>query len=382
MTWGPGTHGNGEGIDIGDGSELAEVRAGEHLEWQRLETYLRRAFAALEPAITLDPEPMRVLQFPHGSANLTYLLCFGDAEFVLRRPPFGRIAPGAHDMVREYRVLSRLWTALPTAPRAYLLCQDHDIVGADFVVMERRRGVVARNDIPPAMRHHREVGRRIGFAIVDAMADLHLVDAEQCGLGGLGRPDGFTRRQVEGWTTRWGLVRPEDGGNRTTAETMDTLADRLLASVPPPSHPTLVHNDIKPDNCQFDPDDPDRVRSIFDWDMTTLGEPLVDLGTLLNYWPDPSDESDASRTANTGLSMTGLPPRVEMVERYRERTGIDTSHIGWFEAFAAWKTGVVIQQLHDRWRRGESTDPRMESIADRLGALAGNAVALLDRLGA
>ena len=363
-----------------DTVELAEVRAGEQLDWERLETYLRTAFADLDQPVSLDPSPMRVLQFPHGAANLTYLLRFGDEEFVLRRPPLGRVAPGAHDMVREHRVLSRLWRVLPTAPRAFLACRDHDVIGADFVVMERRHGVVVRGEIPPEMADHPDVGRRLGFAVVDAMADLHLVDPASCDLGDLGRPDGFTRRQVEGWATRWDLVRPDPAPDPLAVELMDRLATRLAYTLPAPSGPTFVHNDLKPDNCQFDPADPDRVRSIFDWDMTTLGEPLVDLGTLLNYWPDPTDPPDAGRVGHDGMLTMGLPTRAEVVERYREHTGFDTTNAAWFEALAQWKTGVVIQQLHDRWLRGESTDERMATIAERLGALAAGATALLDAL--
>lgn len=368
-------------INEGAPEELAPVRPGEQLDWVRLEAYLRPAFAALEPPVTLSDDALEVWQFPHGAANLTYLLRVGETEFVMRRPPFGRVAPGAHDMVREHRVLSRLWEVLPTAPRAYLLCQDHEVVGSDFVVMERRHGVVVRGEVPDTLAAHLNAGRRIGFAVVDAMAELHRVDPAACGLESLGRPAGFAQRQVDGWATRWELVRPGADLGRadpTAVAAMDALAARLAASVPAASTPTLVHNDLKPDNCQFHPDDPDRVRSIFDWDMTTLGEPLVDLGTLVNYWPDPSDGPEARRVSHDGMLTMGLPTRAEVVARYTERTGIDTTAVGWFEAFAQWKTGVVIQQLHDRWRRGESTDERMEFIADRLGALAHSATALLD----
>jgi aminoglycoside phosphotransferase (APT) family kinase protein len=133
---------------------------------------------------------------------------------------------------------------------------------------------------------------------------------------------------------------------------------RLLAMMPAPTRVSFVHNDLKLDNCQFDPADPDRVQSIFDWDMTTLGEPLIDLGTLLNYWPDPSDPPHAGRVSYQGLLQIGLPTRAEITARYADRTGLDTSTAQWYEAFAQWKTGVVIQQLHRRWERGESTDPR------------------------
>ena len=318
---------------------------------------------------------MTALQFPNGAANLTYLLRFDDTELVLRRPPFGVVAPGAHDMKREHRVLSKLWRIFDRAPRAYLFCDDHGVIGSDFVVMERRHGVVARDGVPAAMAHHADVARRMAFALVDAMAELHLLDPADADLADLGRPDGFAGRQVEGWKTRWELVRPDDGPPE-----MDELPARLAASLPAPTRASFVHNDLKLDNCQFDPHDPDRVQSIFDWDMTTLGEPLVDLGTLLNYWPDPADPVDAGRVSHTGLLTMGLPSRQEITEHYAARTGLDVSSAGWYEAFAQWKTGVVVQQLHNRWLRGESTDPRMATIADRLPRLAATASALLDRL--
>jgi aminoglycoside phosphotransferase (APT) family kinase protein len=348
--------------------ETAPVRPGEQLEWSTLEAYLREHL----PELSGDFE---TLQFPNGSANLTYLLRFGDTELVLRRPPFGVVAPGAHDMKREYRVLSKLWAIFDRAPRAYLFCDDHSVIGSDFVVMERRRGEVIRNDVPASMAGYPDIGRRISFALVDAMADLHLLDPADADLSTLGRPDGFVERQVTGWHTRWELVHPDDGPPE-----MDRVPDRLLATLPAPTRVSFVHNDLKLDNCQFDPADPDRVQSIFDWDMTTLGEPLIDLGTLLNYWPDPTDPPHAGRVSHQGLLAMGLPARGEITARYSERTGIDTTTALWYEAFAQWKTGVVIQQLHRRWERGESTDPRMASIADRLPLLAATASRLLDQL--
>jgi aminoglycoside phosphotransferase (APT) family kinase protein len=354
--------------DTVDPPELAPVRPGEELDWKALEAYVTAGIPELSGSLS-------VMQFPSGSANLTYLLVFGDTELVMRRPPFGVVAPGAHDMKREYRVLSRLWRVFDRAPRAYLFCDDHSVVGSDFVVMERRRGEVIRGNLPASMAHYPDVGRRVGFAVVDAMADLHLVDPASCDLTELGRPDGFVARQVAGWKTRWDLVRPDDGPPQ-----MDELPDRLAATLPVTTRTSLVHNDLKPDNCQFDPADPDRVQSIFDWDMTTLGDPLIDAGTLLNYWPDPSDPPEERRVSHEGMRTMGLPTRAEVIARYADRTGIDVTAVGWYEAFAQWKTGVVIQQLHNRWKRGESTDPRMETIADRLPVLAANASKLLDRL--
>ncbi len=349
--------------------EVAAVRPGQELDWVAIDHYLRGEIDGLDGQL-------EVLQFPNGSANLTYLLRYGDLELVLRRPPFGRIAPGAHDMRREHKVLSRLWKHFDRAPRAYAFCDDHAVAGSDFFVMERRQGEVIRKVLPPSMLHHDQVGRRVGFALVDAMADLHLLDPTACALGDLGKPEGFVTRQVTGWKHRWDLSKFEH-----SLPDMDRLAERLLASIPTSGPAAFVHNDLKLDNCQFDPADPDRVTAIFDWDMTTIGDPLIDLGTLLNYWPDPSDPPGARRENVELLGTWGLPSRAEVVERYGERTGFDVSQAGWYEAFAYWKTAVVVQQLHKRWADGDSTDERMATIADAIPSLAVAADQTLSRLG-
>ena len=350
--------------------ELAPVRPGEDLDWPRLEAWLRPRLAEMLPEAR---GPLTVLQFPNGSANLTYLLRIGGHELVLRRPPMGELAPGAHDMKREFKVLSRLWRHFDRAPRAYVFGDDASVLGRDFFVMERRRGVVVRTTLPEALRAIPGVGRRLGFALVDAMADLHALDPAACELGDLGRPDGFVERQLSGWARRWELARFDH-----SPPEMEAIHARLARDVPRAARASIVHNDLKLDNCQFDPARPDRVASIFDWDMTTLGDPLIDLGTLLNYWPDPSDPPERQRFSNAGLAGLGLPTRVEIVARYAERTGSDVSAAAWFEAFALWKTVVVVQQLHRRWVRGESTDPRMATIADRIPSLIAAATAVLE----
>ncbi|MFV0257046.1 MAG: phosphotransferase family protein [Acidimicrobiales bacterium] len=347
--------------------ETDTVRPGEELDWARIEAYLREH---LPPDLTGGE--FRVAQFPNGSANLTYLIAFGDTELVLRRPPFGTIAPGAHDMKREYKVLSRLWRQFAMAPRAYAFCDDPEIAGADFFVMERRVGEVIRGVIPPSMRSHDRVGHRVGLALVDAMAEFHLLDPETVGLSDLGRPDGFMARQVGGWKKRWDLVADPAWDDR-----MSMVHGRLEATIPEAQRVSLVHNDLKLDNCMFDPADPDHVIAFFDWDMTTLGDPMADFGTLLNYWPDPSDRDEERRMSHDGMDRMGLPTRAEITRRYGERTGLDISQASWYDAFAQWKTAVVIQQLHHRWRQGNSSNERHATINERLPALVGSAERLL-----
>jgi len=354
--------------------EVAPVRPGERLDERALEAWLAPRLAEVLPEAAGQLE---ILQFPNGSANLTYLLRVGGHELVLRRPPMGEIAPGAHDMRREHKVLSRLWRRFDRAPRAYLFCDDPAVLGADFFVMERRRGEVVRGALPASMRSCPDAGRRLGFALVDAMADLHALDPATCDLGDLGKPDGFIERQVGGWAKRWALARFDD-----SPADMDILHRRLARSMPAPGRAAIVHNDLKLDNCQFAPSHPDRVVSIFDWDMATLGDPLIDLGTLLNYWPDPGDPEGAQRASNPGLSRMALPTRAEIAARYAERSGADLSAVRWWEAFALWKTAVVVQQLHRRWVRGESTDPRMARIADRMPSLIAAAADSLEEIGA
>lgn len=350
-------------------TEVAPVRPGEELDWASLESHLRANIPELDGDMT-------VLQFPNGSANLTYFVQFGEQRLVVRRPPFGVIAPGAHDMRREHRTLSRLWRRFDKAPRAFLFCDDHSVIGSDFLVIEYRAGEVIWGVIPPSMHHHDNVGRRVGLAVVDALAELHLVEPGSVDLADLGRPDGFVERQVSGWAKRWELAAPEDA-----EPLMTVVGDRLARTIPRSAHVAILHNDYKLDNCQFDPADVDHVHSIFDWDMATLGDPFIDLGITLNYWPDPSDTEDVAPIVNPGMESLGLPTRGEVVERYAAQTGFDVGDVHWYEAFACWKTAVVLQQLHTRYVRGESTDERMAGKGELVGAQARRATTILDRAG-
>lgn len=350
-------------------AEVAPVREGEALDWQRLEQWLRQQ---LDDELDLAAA-MEVAQFPAGSANLTYLVYFGATELVVRRPPFGPVPPGAHDMGREYRVLSRLWQIFPQAPRAYAFCDDEAVVGAPFFVMERRRGAVVYDTIPESMQHHADVARRTSLALVDAMAEFHALDPAAVGLQDLGRPQGFLDRQLQGWYKRWQLAELEP------LPLMDELHQRLVRTMPASPAASFVHNDLKLDNCQFEPSDPDRVKSIFDWDMTTLGDPLVDLGTLLGYWPDPEDREN--RAPRPAWAELGLPPRRDIAERYAGHTGVPMERISWYEGFALWKTAVVVQQIYLRYVRGQTQDPRFAERGARVPVLAELAREVLDGAG-
>lgn len=349
-------------------AEVAPVRPGEELNWLALEHYLREQVPDLHG-------PFSVLQFPNGSANLTYRAQFGDRQVVVRRPPLGQLAVGSHDMGREYRALAGLWSVYDRAPRPLAYTDDSTVIGAEFIVVEYRRGnVISGSDtVPGAMRSLPDHGHRIGMALVDALIDLHLVDIHASGLVALGKPDGFLARQLRGWRMRWDAVR-DVGPDHPL---MEALADRLVEHMPESAPPTVLHNDFKLDNCQFSDSDPDRVVSVFDWDMATVGDPLVDLGTFLNYMPDPAGR-ERERVAIPGLESLGLPTRQELMERYAAGTGNDLNAMPWYEAYGIWKTGVIMQQLFARYARGETTDARMGERADRLDGVCARAHELLD----
>ncbi len=331
-----------------------EIREGEQLDWNKLEEYLRSQLDHLSGDFSVQ-------QFHGGHANLTYLIQFGAEEYVLRRPPFGKLAPGTHSMKREYRVLSRLYEFYPRAPRAYHLCEDPEIVGAEFVFMERKNGVIIRKHLPDCFKGMDRVHERLTMALVEAQANLHNIDIEAAQLQHLGKPEGFLERQFAGWSKRWAHCQTEKN------EAMDQTLQRLQEDIPTTQKVSVIHNDVKFDNCQFQSDNPDEVTAVFDWDMCTLGDPLVDFASMLSYWPDDNFKK-----------LKGLPviledgfPEKEIVRNlYQEKTGLNLDRISWYESFSFMKTAVIAQQLYKRFHDGETKDPRMKSLGQTAIALS------------
>jgi aminoglycoside phosphotransferase (APT) family kinase protein len=351
-------------------SDVRRVREGEDLDWARLVAWLRERLPASGiSTVDVAREP-QIAQFPGGHSNLTYVVAFGETEIVVRRPPFGPVAATAHDMAREYRWLAAMHRVFPLAPRPYALCDDARVVGAVFYAMERRRGVVIRTEEPPYAANP-DARRRISAALVDTLADLHRVDVEANGLSGLGKPAGFVERQVLGWTERW------QRSQTTKLEDMDALAAWLRDRLPPnPERPSVVHGDFKLDNVMLAADDVGRIVAIFDWEMSALGDPLVDLGILLAYWAPtaPPEQHDALTTVT---HRPGYFTRAEILERYAARSGGDVSNIRYYEVFALFKIAVVIQQIYYRYVNGQTRDPRFASFDARVAYLARHAAAMI-----
>lgn len=348
-----------------EAAELIDERPDERLDTARLEPYLRAHLPAAEG-------PLSVRQFGGGKANLTYLIRFGANEFVLRRPPLGPIPPGAHDMRREHRVLSVLHRRFPLAPRSLLLCEDESVIGAVFIVEERRHGFVIRDDIAPEFADRPELNRRIGFALVDALADLHRVLPAEVGLDDLGRPEGYVERQLSGWVRRWHTAQGGEEAERAAAE-MQPVLDWLGAHLPSSGATALLHNDYRLDNCLLDTIDPARIVGVLDWDMCTQGDPLADLGYVLNYWVEPGDDLQWRDIAAMPTWRDGFPSRAVAIERYAARTGFDVAAIGWHQVFAAFKLAVIIQQIYIRFVRGQTQDRRFEFYWRRVLGLAAKA---------
>jgi aminoglycoside phosphotransferase (APT) family kinase protein len=341
-------------------TELIDVRADERFDEARLAEYLK---GRLEGA----DRPLAVRQFAGGHANLTYLLRFGGGdgtrEYVLRRPPLGPVAPGSHDMSREHRVLAALWRAFPLAPRSYLLCEDAEVIGASFFVMERRRGVVVRGAVPACFGGGADpvANRKLSEVVVDVLADFHAVDPARAGLETLGHPEGFLRRQVEGWSGRWERARTEEN------PLADELVKWLLASLPASPAPTLLHNDWRLDNMAVAEDDPGRCVAVYDWDMATRGDPLADLGTVLSVWHDP-DEAPGFPSAMP-VHLPGFLERHAAARRYGERRGCDLSGLDYYVVFGTFKMAVVLQQIYFRYQRGQTRDERFAGMGEGAQAL-------------
>ena len=309
--------------------------------------------------------PLEVVQFAGGRANLTYLIRFGTHEYVLRRPPSGPVAPGAYDMSREFRVLSALWPVFPPASRPYLFCDDPNVLGAPFFVMERRRGLVIHTEMPPQYLGQPMLYRRLSEAMVDTLVALHAIDFQAVGLEQLGKPQGFVERQVHSWSKRWDRVK-----EAAQIPLMEELGRWLIARIPRSPAPTLLHNDYKLDNMMVDPTDIARIIALFDWDQCTLGDPLVDVGLLLNYWTEVNDPPERQFLAQAPTTLPGFYSRAEIVQRYAEKSGRDMSAVAFYETFALWKTATVCMQLFVLYKNGQLRDDRLSDFDLRATRLA------------
>ncbi|MGY2001847.1 phosphotransferase family protein [Blastococcus sp. SYSU DS1024] len=298
-----------------------------------------------------------------GMSNLTYVVSPSDgpadAAVILRRPPTGAVLATAHDMAREHRVISALGPTPVPVPRTLHLCTDPAVLGAPFYVMERVVGVHVARELPAGYADAPEQRRAIGDALVDTLGDLHAVDPAAVGLADFGRPEGFAARQVRRWTKQWDATRDRDRPD------LDALAARLAETVPTTQRSSIVHGDYRLDNCLLDPAAPGRIAAVLDWEMSTLGDPLTDLGMMLVYWPEAGEQRPSSQSPVTALP--GFPTRREVAERYAARTGTDLSELHWYVAFGFFKFAAIIAGILARSAAGAMAGKDTSGYAERIG---------------
>ncbi len=341
-------------VYFGEGTQV--VRPGEELQLAQLQNYLKSQLPYLAGSLSVE-------QFPGGASNLTYLLRVGDQELVLRRPPFGNQVKSAHDMGREYRVLSKLHRVYAPAPKPLVYCEDDSVIGAPFYAMERRRGIVLRNT-PDNPKLDETAVKELCEALIGNLAKLHAVDFQAAGLGDLGKPDGYARRQVEGWTKRYLNAQTDEYPE------MARVIKWLNDNIPAESGASVVHNDYKYDNVMFDPNNLTRIVAVLDWEMCTIGDPLMDLGTTLGYWTQSDETEMEGFVSDSPTALRGSLTRKELAARYSEITGRDINNMLFYYNFGLFKIAVIIQQIYARYIKGFTNDQRFVGFNKRVALLA------------
>ncbi|MDE3088267.1 MAG: phosphotransferase family protein [Chloroflexota bacterium] len=344
-----------------------DVRRGEELPTEKLAAYLQTHLP--EASGTLS-----VRQFPSGHSNLTYALNVGERDLVLRRPPFGANNKTAHDMAREYRILSHLHPVYGRVPRPLLYCEDESVIGAPFYIMERVQGIILRAKPPAGLNLTLDVMQTLSTATADNLVAIHAIDYRAAGLGDLGKPQGYVARQVHGWTERYVNAKTDDIPD--TERVAAWLAD--AKRLPPESGAALIHNDYKYDNLVLDPNDLS-LRAVLDWEMATIGDPLMDLGTMLGYWVEADDPEELRAIAFGLTTLPGNLTREEIIEYYAVLTGRDVSRIQFYYVYALFKIAVIVQQIYNRYKNGFTEDPRFAEMIDVVRVLSKTAAREIEK---
>ncbi|KSU85367.1 Predicted kinase, aminoglycoside phosphotransferase (APT) family [Fictibacillus enclensis] len=327
------------------------VRSGEELDTGTLERFLHRSLH------DLPEEPLEIQQFSGGHSNLTYQLKMGSWEAVLRRPPLGPVAPKAHDMEREYRILSVIHELYSPAPKPLLFSKGEEVIGKPFFLMERKRGIVVDSAFPEDVNATESLCTHISQEMVRQLVRLHSIDYTKTELINISKPEGFMERQVHGWISRYERSKTED------IPKVDHLTRWLASHIPDNTEACLIHYDYKLNNSMFDAN-LNEMTGLFDWEMSTVGDPLADLGVALSYWM----EADDPELLKTGLGkpsvtvMKGFYSRNQFIEDYASLSGRDVSSISFYLTFAYFKLAVICQQIYYRYRKGQTRDSRFSGF--------------------
>ncbi len=335
------------------------VREGEELDVAKVDAFLKARIDGLEGT----PE---VGQFARGASNLTYLLRYPGRDLVLRRPPFGHKAKSAHDMLREARVMKALKGAYPVVPTVLAVGDDPSVMGCDFFVMERIAGIIPRRELPAGLGFDAAMTRKLCVNVVDKLVELHSIDPKAAGLADLGKGEGYVERQVEGWSRRFRDARTDDVSD------FEAVMGWLAANRPAREVAIrVIHGDYRFDNVVLDPADPFRVIGVLDWEMATLGDPLMDLGNSLAYWVEAGDDEYFRATRRQPTDAPGMLTREEVVAHYAARTGLPVADFGFYLIFGLFRVAVIVQQIWRRYRDGSTRDPQFARFGPLVNYLDG-----------
>ncbi len=334
---------------ISEVDQAVKIREGQSINTDSLETYLRNS-------MQLPVSHLEVLQFPSGYSNLTYLLKFGEKELVLRMPPKGVNIKSGHDMHREFRILSGLHPIYNKVPKPYLFCDDERILGAPFYVMERLRGIIYRGHTPKKLLPDPNQMKNLSEAFVNTLVEIHSFNYNDAGFEELGRPDGYVKRQIEGWTKRYINAKTDE------SESLEKVYTWLNNNIPTEQRVAFIHNDFKYDNLILSQDQSLEIKGVLDWEMATLGDPLMDLGTTLGYWIQESDP-DFLKENNMNITLVnGNLTRSQVVEKYSKKSNIEMKNISFYYVYGLFKIAVIIQQIYYRYKNGYTTDIRFKNL--------------------
>ena len=324
-----------------------ETQMKGYIHWDRFEHYLRNTLTDLPTG------ELEVIQFAEGYSNLTYLLKIGEWEAVLRRPPLGKVPPKAHDMAREYKMLEKVNRVFSLAPKPLIYCEDEQIMDKHFYVMEKKQGIVIDDELPESYGSSLETGPKISQNVIRTLVQLQSIDYKEANLADMGKPEGFLERQVTGWIKRYSVYNTEEIPH------MEELQAWLVKHLPVNDETTIVHNDFKLNNMVMDTNDPGRIVGILDWELSTIGDPLSDLGSTVAYWGQPTDPDIG---INIITNQPGFYTRKQFVQEYAQVSGRDVSKITYYVSFGFYKLAVILQQIHYRWKIGEIEDERFAEL--------------------
>lgn len=346
-------------------NDTVTVRKGEELDIAAIDAVLKAHVKGLEGNAS-------VTQYPSGASNLTYALDYPERRLVLRRPPFGTRPKSGHDMHREYRIMTELAPAFPTVPKTLYYTDDESIIGAEFYVMDRSEGHLIHNDIPENWNWSAKETRALCENFFTKLVELHAVDYKVIGLADFGRPEGYVSRQILGWNSRYEKAWTDD------VEKFEDVRDWLEANMPAQERgAAIVHGDFRIDNCILKQDDPTQIEAILDWEISALGDPLMDLGNTLAYWIEKDDPEFMKLMVRQPSQAEGMMTRQEILEFYAEKSGADISGFQFYYVYGIFRLAVIIQQIYYRFYHGQTDNPRFKDygqMVNALGKLARNKI--------